>query len=187
MQAVAEEVRRTSQTIIEEEVKNQSLVSKISSLSVIVKQYEVRFNKLPKTSIDFARFKRVRESTEKLYTLIEEKFQEAQINEQSQPGNVLIIDKARIPTAPAKPNRKLLILIGLGIGFGLAFGYVLVRDYFDDKVATPEDIEKKNVTVLAWIPKVKELSGSNVNGKDFIIENDPTSIPSESIRSLRTR
>ena len=182
-----EEVRGISQKIIEAEVKNQSLRSSVTSLSALVRQYEERFNRLPKTTIELARFQRTRESTEKLFTLIEEKYQEALINEQSQAGNVLIIDNARVPIKPSKPNRLLMMLVGLLIGFGLAFGYVLIRDYFDDKVNTPEDIEKKNVHVLAWIPKVNELNGLNLNGKDFIIENNPTSIPSESIRALRTR
>jgi tyrosine-protein kinase Etk/Wzc len=183
-----EEVRRTSQKIIEEEVKNQSLVSQISSLGVIVRRYEERFNRLPKTTIEFARFKRTRESTEKLYTLVEEKYQEALINEQSQPGNVLIIDNARVPDVPAKPNRMLLMLIGLGLGFALAFGYVLTREYFDDTIKSPEDIEKKNVNVLAWIPRIVELNGvPSTNGSDFILEKNPSSIPSESIRALRTR
>jgi tyrosine-protein kinase Etk/Wzc len=182
-----EEVRGISQKIIEAEVKNQSLKSSVASLSTIVKQYEDRFNRLPKTTIELARFQRTRESTEKLYTLIEQKYQEAVINEQSQAGNVLVIDKARVPSEPSKPNRPLMLLVGLLIGFGLAFGYVLVRDYFDDKVNTPEDIEKKNVHVLAWIPKVEELLGPSTNGTDFIIEKNPSSIPSESIRALRTR
>jgi len=182
-----EEVRGISQKIIEAEVKNQSLRSSVNSLSALVRKYEERFNKLPKTTLELARFQRTRESTEKLFTLIEEKYQEALINEQSQAGNVLIIDNARVPIKPSKPNRLLMMLVGLLIGFGLAFGYVLIRDYFDDKINTPEDIEKKNIHVLAWIPKINELNGINLNGKDFIIENNPTSIPSESIRALRTR
>ncbi len=182
-----EEVRRTSQKIIEEEVKNQSLNSKITSLSGIVKSYEAKFNRLPKTTIELARFKRTRESNEKLYTLVEEKYQEALINEQSQPGNVLIIDNARVPDSPAKPNRMLLMLIGLGAGLALAFGYVLTKDYFDDTIKSPEDIEKKDVHVLAWVPRVEQLNGKGTSSADLIIEKNPDSIPSETIRALRTR
>ena len=96
-----EEVRGLSQKIIEEEVKNKSLASSVSSLNTVVSKYEAKFNKLPKTTIEFAQFQRTRESSVKLFTLIEEKYQEALINEQSQPGNVLIIDNARVPTSPA--------------------------------------------------------------------------------------
>ena len=180
-----EEVKELSQKIIEEDVKNSSLFTTINGLKDIVDNYEKKFNKLPKTSIELARLQRNREFLEKLYSLVESKYQEAVINEQSQPGNVLIVDKGRIPDKPAKPNRKLLVLIGLVLGLGLAFGYILIKDYFDDTVKTPEDIQRKNINVLAWIPRIE---GINTRGKvEFIVANKPKSIPSEAFKALRTR
>ncbi len=182
-----DDVRKISQNIIEAEVKNQSLQSTVNGLTAIVARYEVQFNKLPKTTIDYARFQRTRASSEKLFTLIEEKYQEALINEQSQAGNVLIIDNARIPSGPAKPNRNLIMIVGFLASLVLSFGFVFIRNYFDNTLKTPEDIEKKNAYVLAWIPKVGELNGKSGNGADFIIERFPTAVASESIRALRTR
>ncbi len=179
------EVKELSQKIIEEDVKNSSLKTTVDGLKEIVDNYEKKFNKLPKTSIELARLQRNREFLEKLYSLVENKYQEAVINEQSQPGNVLIVDKGRIPDKPAKPNRTLIVLIGLVLGTGLAFGYVLIKDYFDDTVKTPEDIQRKNINVLAWIPRIE---GINTRGKvEFIVANKPKSIPSEAFKALRTR
>lgn len=182
-----EEVKALSQKIIEEEIKNGSLRTSQTGLADVVKKYEEKFNKLPKTSLDLARFQRNRESLEKLYTLVEEKFQEAVINEQSQPGNVLIIDDARVSEKPAKPNRVLIVIIGFILGTGLAFGYVFVKNYFDNTIKTPEDIQKRNVNVLAWIPKI-DITETNTTSKlDFIVATMPDSIPAEAFRSLRTR
>jgi capsular exopolysaccharide synthesis family protein len=182
-----EEVKNLSQKIIEEEIKNGSLRTTLAELNSVVKRYDERFNRLPKTSIELARFERNRESLEKLYTLVEEKYQEAVINEQSQPGNVLIIDDARTPYGPAKPNRILIVIVGLLIGVGLAFAYVFLKNYFDNTVKTPEDIQKKNMNVLAWIPRVDELALKETSRTDFVILNRPDSVPSESFRALRTR
>ncbi|MCU0342732.1 MAG: polysaccharide biosynthesis tyrosine autokinase [Ignavibacterium sp.] len=182
-----EAVRDLSQKIIEQEIKIGSLKTTLDELNIVVRRYDERFNKLPKTSIELARLQRNRESLEKLYTLVEEKYQEAMINEQSQPGNVLIIDDARVPYSPAKPNRILIIIVGLLIGMGLAFAYVFLKNYFDNTVKTPEDIQKKNVNVLAWIPRVDELTLKESSKFDFIILNKPDSVTSESFRALRTR
>ena len=57
--------------------------------------------KLPKNAIELAKLKRNSEALEKLYLQVEQRYQEAIINEQSQPGNVLIIDAARIPLRPS--------------------------------------------------------------------------------------
>ncbi|HSD64865.1 MAG TPA: GumC family protein, partial [Ignavibacteriaceae bacterium] len=156
-----EEVKDISQKIIEEEIKNQSLEITVTQLGKIVSNYEIKFNQLPKTSIELARLQRNREALEKLYTLVEEKYQEALINEQSQPGNVLIIDNARIPDTPAKPNRLLIVLIGLVLGCGMAFAYVFTKNYFDNTIKTPEDIQTRDINVLAWIPQIEDIS---VNG-----------------------
>ncbi len=139
--------------------------------------------------LDLARFQRNRESLEKLYTLVEEKYQEALINEQSQPGNVLIIDDAREPDSPSKPNRLLIILVGIILGGGLAFGFVFAKNYFDDLVKSPEDIEKKNLNVLTWIPEIEGIAENGLKKSEFefIVALRPDSIPSEAFRALRTR
>jgi tyrosine-protein kinase Etk/Wzc len=182
-----EEVKDLSQKIVEEEIKNQALQITVTELGKIVKNYEAKFNLLPKTSIEFARLQRNREALEKLYTLVEEKYQEAIINEQSQPGNVLIIDNARRPDSPAKPNRFLIILIGLVLGGGMAFGYVFTKNYFDNTIKTPEDIQNKNINVLAWIPQIEGMGLNGSKEFEFIVAKKPDSIPSEAFRALRTR
>ena len=182
-----EEVKGLTQKIIIETVKNDSLNIIINGLKNIVDSYENKFNHLPKKSIELASLKRNSESLEKLYSLIEEKYQDALINEQSQPGNVLVVDKGRIPTKPSKPNRLLIVLIGIVFGGGLAFGYVLVRDYFDDTIKTPEDIQKKNINILAWIPRIEGMELKRGHEFEFIVAKKPKSIPSEAFRALRTR
>lgn len=182
-----EEVKDLTQKIIEEEIKNQALQITVSELGKIVSNYEAKFNQLPKTSIELARLQRNREALEKLYTLVEEKYQEALINEQSQPGNVLIIDNARKPDSPAKPNRILIVLVGLVLGAGMAFGYIFTKNYFDNTIKTPEDIQSKNINMLAWIPQIEGIELNGANEFEFIVAKKPDSIPSEAFRALRTR
>lgn len=181
-----EEVKELTQKIIAEEVRNQSLETSIKELGKIVEGYEARFMKLPKNAIELARLKRNSEALEKLYLLVEQRYQEAIINEQSQPGNVLLIDDARIPLAPSKPNRTLILIIGLLLGAGLAVGYVFVKNYFDDTIKTPDDIENRKINVLAWVPHFENtLAGDE--SVQFIVDKLPDSIPSEAFRALRTR
>ena len=78
------------------------------------------------------------------------------LNELSQPGNVVIIGKGRVPDKPAKPNRNLIILIGLLAGLVSAFGFIFIKDYFNDKIKSPADIQNENINVLAWIPQIEK-------------------------------
>lgn len=181
-----EEVKLLTQKVIEEDVKYQASKASLQELNGIVSKYEGKFNKLPEATIEYARRERERAALEKLYLLVEQKYQEAQINEQSQPGNVIIVDNARIPERPSKPNRPLIILIGFVLGAGLGIGYAFIRNYLDNTVKVPEDIERRNINVLAWIPQMDVLTDGNKE-YEFIVAKKPDSIPSEAFKALRTR
>lgn len=181
------ELKEIGQKIMEQEIKSQALRSSVSELDGIINGYERQFNKLPKNIIEYARLKRETESLEKLYLAIENKYQEAMINEQSKPGNVILVDAARQATSPSKPNRAMIVAVGFILGLGISFGYVFVRSYFDNTVKTPEDIQNSNATVLAWIPQIEGIGNKGNNDFEFIVAKKPDSIPSEAFRTLRTR
>ena len=67
-----------------------------------------------------------------------------------------------------------------------ALGFVYVKSYFDKTIKSPEDIESKNINVLAWIPKIKEFS-DKYNESELVVAKHPDSIQSESFKTLRTR
>ena len=182
-----DELKDLTQKIIQGEVTAQSLRISVEQESALLKAHEQKFNLLPKSSIELARLQRNRESIEKLFVLVEEKYQEAVINEQSQPGNVLIVDEARIPSNTFKPNRVLIIIVGFLLGLVIALGYVFLRNYFDNTVKTPDDIQKFNTNVLAWIPQIEGIVATGSTEFEFIVARKPDSIPAESFRALRTR
>ncbi len=187
LSASPEEIKTLTRQIFEEQVKSQALQASYNKLRGFLKGYENRFDSLPERTIDLARLKREQMAYEKLYLLLEEKYQEALINEQSTTGSVLVLNYARVPKEPAKPNRKLIILIGLVLGLGLAFGYALVLNYLDRRVKTPEDIEDKNINLLGWVPKVDTISSNGKKGKEFIIGTKADSVASEAFKAIRTR
>jgi tyrosine-protein kinase Etk/Wzc len=187
MASSPEEIKLLTQQIFEEQVKFQGLQASYNKLNGFLRGYEKRFDSLPERTIDLARLTREKMAYEKLYLLLEEKYQEALINEQSTTGSVLVLNQARVPKEPAKPNRKLIILIGLVLGLGMAIGYALVLNYFDKRVKTPEDIEDKNINLLGWVPKVATISQNGKKGKEFIVANKSDSVASEAFKALRTR
>jgi len=181
------QIRDLAQKLIEEEVKNHSLSIKFNELQTIVNKYEGNINKLPKKSMEFAGYQRNKESLQQLYTLVEQKFQEALINELSQPGNLAIIGMGRVPDSPAKPNRLMIILIGLIIAPIIAFGYILIKDYFDDTIKSPDDIEKNNIRFLSWIPHSIYNINNYHNNEELLALYESDSPVSESFRAIKAR
>ena len=181
------EVKELSQQIFESEVKLSSLQSQDYQLSQVLAEYEKDFSALPKKTLDIARLERHRRSLEKLYIVLEDKYQEALLNEQSTPGNVLILNAARPPVAPEKPNRLKIVLIGLFLGIAVAFGFVYIKNLFNKSVQTPEDIEVSGLYVLASIPKFERKVGVDPNDSEIFMSADNELAASEAYRALRTR
>lgn len=182
-----EEYKTVALKLMELDIQEKGLNFSIAQVTSQLAQYEGKFGTLPRSAIELAKLTRTREGLEKLYTLIEQRFQEAVINEQSQPGNVVVIEVARVMTSPAKPNRTLIVIIGIVLGLVVSISYVFVRDYFDKTVKTPDQLTKLGFNVLSWIPRIEGIDATNGSSNEFIVFSKPDSIPAEAFRALRTR
>jgi capsular exopolysaccharide synthesis family protein len=176
-----------SQKFLEVNIDIQTNKARLNSLNKLLSKYENEFTKLPAQSIELARLERARKSNEKLYLTLEEKYQEALINERAQLGNVNIIDFALLPLRPSKPNRQLIIIIGSILGIALGIGFAFLRNYLDRSIKNPDEIENKGVPVLSWVPSIEELKELGSSQLEFIVANKPNATASESFKALRTR
>jgi capsular exopolysaccharide synthesis family protein len=182
-----QERREIAQKLIETNVNLQTNTAKYNTLTGLLSRYEEKFSKLPSQSIEYAKLERNRKSTEKLFLILEEKYQEAKINERIKLGNVLIIDPAVIAMKPSKPNRPLILILGVILGVLLGLGYAYGRNYLDRTIKSPEEIENHGVSILAWIPSIDELKGVRSSQVEFIVANKANAPASESFKALRTR
>jgi tyrosine-protein kinase Etk/Wzc len=180
-----DEIKNLTRQVIEEEIKYQSNLASYKKMNEILGDYDRKMNQLPTSAIDLARLQREQSSNEKLYLLVEERYQEAVINEQSVPGNVLIIDDGLVPGSPSKPNRILIVIVGLVLGITMGVGFAVVRNFLDNTVKTPEDLQKRGINVLAWIPQIEGVAANN--DLEFIVAKKPDASASEAYRALRTR
>jgi tyrosine-protein kinase Etk/Wzc len=187
-----EELRGLSGKYFETKVLNNQNKIKENLLHSYLGKYQDRFNKLPAQIIEYANIERERTANEKVYLMLLEKYQEALINEESQPNNVKIIDYGKVPKAPAKPNRFLIITIGLLIGLGLGYGFALLRNILDVTVKSPEDLENIGISLIGWVPTFMRESKAGRHShthseQELILAYNSDSAPAEAFRTLRTR
>ncbi|MCS7052120.1 MAG: polysaccharide biosynthesis tyrosine autokinase [Ignavibacterium sp.] len=182
-----DDIRQLSMDVLKLDLEIKSAQAKAEELRKAVRSYEAKFNKLPVQSIEFARLERDRLGNEKLFTILEEKYQESLIAEQSVPSNVEIIDAARIPLIPSKPNRTLIIIIGFVVGIGFGVGFIFLTKYFDVTIRTPEDVRNRGANVLSWIPKLEDFIETDVVDHEIVVASLPDSVPAEAFVSTRTK
>ncbi len=112
-------------------------------------------------------------------------------------SNVLVVEKALVPSTSFRPSLRLDLTGGLGSGLALGMALVLLLHFLDRTVKTPEELEKiLQLPVLGVIPDVSEKSkGYGLSGYyGYRKQSRPTpSDPirprqavSEAYRSLRT-
>lgn len=64
-----------------------------------------------------------------------------------------VLDVAKLPTSPSSPNKTLNVIISGLLGGILALGVVFVKEFFNNKYKTVDELEKHlNIKVLAAVP-----------------------------------
>jgi tyrosine-protein kinase Etk/Wzc len=190
-------LKSIKQKIIETQIEVQALESKKLALQDAIRQYEVKFERIPRKSVELARLQRARLSNEKLYLMVEEKFNEANITEKSNIGYVEIIERAAVPVRPSSPKMIINLAIGIVIGLGLGMVVVFTREYLDVRIHSPEDIKRRDLvplgTVVSMDGELLRLSGQQPSGNGnrkvdshLVTLAFPFSSIAESYRQIRT-
>jgi tyrosine-protein kinase Etk/Wzc len=141
----------SKQKVIEQNIELQGLDARKKALEGVIQEYERKFNQIPKKSMELAKLQRSRLSSEKLYLLVEEKFNETAIKEKSQFGYVEVIDHAVVPRYPVSPRIRQYLLFGFFVGLALGIGLAFVRAFADFRVRTPEDLKRRGFMPLSSI------------------------------------
>lgn len=191
---------------LEIEATIQSLLPKVRALKKLVDQYNSDMEKIPDRGLKLARLERSAMLDEKITLMMKEKYEETRITEVGQLGSVRIIDPALPDYTPIRPKKKMNLMLGLIIGFGLGLGITFLLDYFDNSVRSAEDVERLGISILGSIPVIKlddAVRKIGKNGKHRLKKNvdisevrtiagrlithfAPKSPISEAYRSLRT-
>ena len=94
------------------------------------------------------------ESAKSLYEVLLQKLNESDIAGSIRNNNVTIVERATVPFSPVRPDKKKIA--GLAALIGLAFGIALVlgRDFFDNTLKDPEEMERfLHLDLLAAVPR----------------------------------
>lgn len=103
--------------------------------------------------------KKEADSAKGLYDVLLQKLNESDIAQSIRSNNVSIVERATPPRSPAKPNKLRMAGMGLMLGLVLGVGLVLGRDYLDNTLRAPDELERYlHIEVLASVPRYEEGS-----------------------------
>jgi len=122
-------------------------------------EYQRRIETTPKIEQTYNAMVTERTNTQLKYNDLMRKFMEARVAhglEKEQKGErFTLIDPARVPEKPVKPNRMAILLIGLVLGLGTGTSLAALLEYSDHSVRTVESLTMATkLPVLAGIPAI---------------------------------
>jgi succinoglycan biosynthesis transport protein ExoP len=197
-------IEKEKQNIVDSlESEYREAAGREALLAKALDQQKSDVNEMAGKMVEYNILKREAEANKILYDGLLTKLREAGVSAGLRSSNIRVVDPAMIPSTPARPaktrNVALAFVVGLVGGIGLA----LMREYLDNTVKTPDDIETLvRLPSLAVVPQFgssngngdgkrqKLLLGFSSNGYDkrmeLVAQHLPNSQMSEAFRALRT-
>ncbi|OAA31906.1 capsular biosynthesis protein [Kosmotoga arenicorallina S304] len=158
----------------------QVLESRLQAVEKIKQGYEKQLAQLPELEQRLLELQRQVTVKENLYTLMLEKLEEAKISEAAVVGNAAVVDYAKPPRIPVKPNKKLSLAIGGVLGIFLGMLTVFLVEYTDKTLKSEEEIERySGLNVIGRIPEIEDLTE---NEDELYVRSHPTAPQSEAIK-----
>ena len=196
IQDIETQLRNTAITYL------QGLENQVDGYDAMLEQFGADLERIPETEVQLMRLEREKNVLEEIYTLLQQRLQEARILEAVQDVSVRVVDLAILPPEPVTPRKALNLLLGLILGGIFGVGIAFTREYMDETVHTREDIQAATggAPILGMIPRIRQaglngkssksaistIGGVGELGARLVAGRDPRNPVSEAYRSLRT-
>ena len=149
---------------------------------------------LDRTGIEYGVMRREAESARQLYEALLLRAAETGLTAELETSNIRLLDEAETPIRPARPNRRLIVLMGLLGGGLLAVGLVFVLEHVDDAITSPDEMKTHlDAPYLGLVPYVKVKAASRVrkvlddeSPEPLLLDKGVPASFAEAIRSVRT-
>jgi succinoglycan biosynthesis transport protein ExoP len=97
------------------------------------------------------------ESSKSLYEVLLQKLNESDIAASIRNNNVTLVERATVPSSPVRPDKRRIAALATLIGLALGVALILGRDYLDNTLKDPDEVERYlHLDLLAAVPRYGE-------------------------------
>ncbi len=130
-------------------------------------------------SREFSELERMRAIYNNLFNELISRRTNAHITRASTTSDYQIVTSPGYSSLPIKPDKNKNYLIAIILGLGLPIGFIYLKDMFNNKIITKDDLLKgTNIPLIGNI-------GHSIAKSNIVIKEKPKSVVSESFRSIR--
>jgi capsular exopolysaccharide synthesis family protein len=193
----AEEVR------MQQQIRDEYLAAlqRETLLTTAFNQQKQEANQLNESAIEYSVLKRDAEANRQLYQDLLQRLKEAGVSAGLRSSNIRVVDIARTPTGPIKPNVPRNIELGIILGIACGIGLAFTLESLDTSIRSMEQVSAiSTLPALGTIPlqlasnsslrkRLKSVSvetGKSESTSALVTYARPKSEAAEAYRSLRT-
>jgi tyrosine-protein kinase Etk/Wzc len=163
------------------EIKKEWLKT-LAELTQTKERLEKKFSTMPDKNTQFSKNQRFYKLYEEFYLSMMQSKAQFEIAQAGNTPDFKILSPATLPTVPISPKKYLILGVGLVASIVLNFFFVGISYLLNNKITSVQEVERSiTVPLLGVIPASHRKSNSV-----FHVVDNPKSVVSESIRSLRT-
>jgi tyrosine-protein kinase Etk/Wzc len=141
---------------------------------------EGKIQQVPTTERNYLRLARQQQIKQELFIFLMQKSEETAISKTANLANSRTIDPPQAELIPFAPKKMNIQLLSLAFGFMLPLLIISIKELFNDKVQSKDDILENTV-----VPIIGEISHNSVVDSLAVASNNRSAI-SEQFRALRT-
>ena len=154
-------------------------------LQEALERQKTESNELAEKLVQYHILEHDAESNKQLYDGLLQKLKEAGITAGLRSSNIRVVDPALVPTAPAGPQRAKNILMSILVGLVGGIGLALFREYLDNTVKSPDDIESLvGLPSLAVVPAQPSSNGHHSKWPHLKHKTSPQTISGPRVETL---
>ncbi|HEX5423309.1 MAG TPA: polysaccharide biosynthesis tyrosine autokinase [Candidatus Acidoferrales bacterium] len=132
----------------------------VAILQQALDQQKTEANAMAEKLVNYQMLQHDAEANKQLYDGLLQKLKEADIAAGLRSSNIRIVDPALTPTTPAGPEKARNIALSLIIGLLGGIGLAVFREYLDNTVKSPDEIESlTGLPLLAVVPSLPSSNG----------------------------
>ena len=140
-----------SRAVLESVISNLKLDSEYEDLVEKITVSPVKDTQIISISVQDTNPKKARDIANEIPKVFEK-----EVKRITKANDIQVIDKAILPENPIKPNKMMNVAIAAFLGMMIGLFVVFVLEYLDNKIKTPQDVEKHlDLPILGVIPNEK--------------------------------
>ena len=137
-----------SRTVLEDVISNLKLDSEYEDLVGQITVSPVKDTQIISISVQDTNPKKARDIANEIPKVFEK-----EVKRITKANDIQVIDKAILPQGAIKPNKMMNVAIAAVLGMMIGLFVVFLLEYLDNKIKTPQDIEKHlGLSVIGVIP-----------------------------------